>query len=63
MRYKIVVVNITKISFEFIYEDKENKKQMILIHTVGLFVQMEIPDGLRCGICTWSSLLATPYIQ
>ena len=26
MRHKIVVVNITEIIFEFIYEDKENKK-------------------------------------
>ena len=46
MRYKIVDVNIMEISFEFIYEDKENKKLMILIHTMGFSVRMEIPDRL-----------------
>ena len=63
MRYKIVVVNIMEISFEFIYEDKDNRKLMILIHTMGLLVLMEMPDRLRHEIYIGSSTVATPYIQ
>ena len=61
MRYKILVVNIIKISFKFIYKNKENKKLMILIHTMGFLVRMEMPKHLWRGICMGSSLVATPY--